>query len=421
MEARSQRRKISAVCIALVVLVPLLLCTLMAMSEARRQVAGQAHLVANLLQAQGESMARHEWNPDDRQDIVNLVNSVASLYACDIDASFSTGVSIHNDARSSEVLHILDLAVTRQSQDKSVTVRVMMPGEKTLTLWRASLPAFLPVAVLLMALMGYSFWYMDRQTPAHVLHRGMRRGEFYLKYQPIYDMARQCCAGAEVLMRWRPNGKAEVPPDVFIEQAEANDLIIPLTLHLFQLIERDLEKWPARPGFRLSVNIAAEHLSSPDFVGHIRAFRQRIDRHGIILTVEITERSLVADDRQACANIETVRADGVRVAIDDFGVGHCSLSYLQRFNIDSLKVDKGFVNAIESAGDEAPILDAIIDLARRLNLPALVEGVETQAQRDYLAGKGVVFVQGFLYSPPLPFDLLLAWLTGQEKMDKRDK
>ena len=159
-----------------------------------------------------------------------------------------------------------------------------------------------------------------------------------------------------------------------------------------KLIQRDMRDWATPPEFHIAVNFAPAHLSSPTLLADVQAFRAGI--RPSLMVLEITERSLIADNGQARRNIDALRAEGVFVAIDDFGTGHCSLSYLQKFPVDYLKIDKGFVHAIQPTGEDAPVLDVIITLSHRLGLAVVAEGVETPEQFPYLTQRGVAFIQG---------------------------
>lgn len=169
------------------------------------------------------------------------------------------------------------------------------------------------------------------------------------------------------------------------------------------------------PHFHIAVNIAAEHLSSAELLPDVQAFAAQVAASQPLVVLEITERSLITDNGQARRNIDALRAQGVRVAIDDFGTGHCSLSYLQKFPVDYLKIDQGFVQAIGSAGEEAPVLDAIITLAHRLGLSVVAEGVETGYQFDYLKARGVAFIQGYLFARPMPSAEFARWYAGHRQ------
>lgn len=127
----------------------------------------------------------------------------------------------------------------------------------------------------------------------------------------------------------------------------------------------------------------------------------------------MTERSLISEGEQVAHKLAVLRGEGIRVAIDDFGTGHCSLSYLQTFPLDYLKIDKGFVKAIESADGETPVLDTIIQLAHKLALQVVAEGVETPLQLEYLRNHGVVFIQGYYYARPMSSAALMQWKDQQ--------
>lgn len=131
------------------------------------------------------------------------------------------------------------------------------------------------------------------------------------------------------------------------------------------------------------------------------------------ITTELTERSLISDTVDVVSKLKQLRSEGIRIAIDDFGTGHCSLSYLQTFPLDYLKIDRGFVNAIESVDGETPVLDAIIMLSHKLKLKVVAEGVETPMQLAYLTARGVHFIQGYLYARPMDNRAFNAFMADQ--------
>lgn len=276
---------------------------------------------------------------------------------------------------------------------------------------------YLPVALLLGfgLAVGTHRLQVSRRSFKEQLRRAILADEFLVHYQPVYGQATGRCEGVEALMRWERPGIGPVRPDVFIAAAEAEGMIIPLTQHLLALIERDMRAWPTPPDFHIGVNIAAEHLSSVELLSDVQAFAVKVAARRPLVVLEITERSLITDNGQARRNIDALRAQGVRVAIDDFGTGHCSLSYLQKFPVDYLKVDQGFVQAIGPAGEEAPVLDAIITLSHRLGLAVVAEGVETPYQFDYLKARGVAFIQGYLFARPMPSAEFVRWYAGHEQ------
>nr|MBA2817404.1 putative cyclic-di-GMP phosphodiesterase AdrB [Candidatus Pantoea persica] len=220
-----------------------------------------------------------------------------------------------------------------------------------------------------------------------------------MHYQPVYNKLTQSCTGTEALLRWTlPSGDA-IRPDIFISAAEAEGMIVPLTRHLLDLIADDVQHWLVAPGFHIGVNVAAEHLQHPALVDDMLAFADKIKHTPLQITLELTERSLIKDGEDVARKLDRLRAEGMKVAIDNFGTGHCSLSCLQTFSLDYLKIDHGFINAIESLSGETPVLDAIITLSHKLQLEVLGEGVETALQYRYLHQRGVTFIQGYYARP----------------------
>ena len=214
-------------------------------------------------------------------------------------------------------------------------------------------------------------------------------------------------------MSWkRPNG-SWVRPDIFITAAYDEGMIIPLTRHLLQLVAKDCVNWQVPPGFNLGINVAAEHLQDKDFVADIRQFALDVAHLNATITLELTERSLIRDGAEVGRKLTTLRNEGIKVAIDDFGTGHCSLTYLQTFPLDYLKIDKGFVNAIESVDGETPVLDAIIMLADKLALKVVAEGVENAVQMEYLKRHSVMYIQGYYYAKPMDNTALMQWIAQQ--------
>jgi len=215
-------------------------------------------------------------------------------------------------------------------------------------LWRAAqnLPATAPLAVLAVALMG-----RRKAGPPplkEALLAGIRRGEFSAHYQPVCETDSGRCGGAEVLMRWTTADGRAVSPEVFIAAAEREGVIIPLTRHLFTLIEKDTAAWAVPAGFRLAVNIAGSHLLHPDFLTDADALMAGLKARGITGVIEITERSLVAETRRAAAVLTRLRAAGAVVMLDDFGTGYSALSYLQTLPVDGIKIDKRFIDDLSS-------------------------------------------------------------------------
>lgn len=255
-----------------------------------------------------------------------------------------------------------------------------------------------------------------RLNPGKEILTAIKQGQFYVVYQPVVDAAHLKMQGAEVLMRWKHPTMGEIPPDAFINFAEAQKLIVPLTLHLFDLIVRDAPQLqtvlPA--GAKLGVNIAPGHLHADSFKDDMRRFSASLPPDHFQVVLEITERDMI-NQLEAAPLFEWLQHEGFEIAIDDFGTGHSALIYLERFTMDYLKIDRGFVNAIGTETVTSPVLDAVLTLARRLNMATVAEGVETPEQAAWLREHGVNFLQGYWISRPMPLMQFLNWKPDSTK------
>ncbi|WP_342324372.1 cyclic di-GMP phosphodiesterase [Kosakonia sp. BYX6] len=278
------------------------------------------------------------------------------------------------------------------------------------------LPEDIQFAVLLGATFGMlvgllTTWMLyTHLRPGKEILTGIKREQFYVVYQPVVDAAELKVTGLEVLMRWKHPTAGEIPPDAFIHFAEAQQLIVPLTLHLFELIARDAPVLqtllPA--GTKMGVNIAPGHLHAPNFMDDIRQFSQSLPPHHFSLVFEITERDMLRY-KEVSEVFQCLHDEGYEVAIDDFGTGHSALIYLERFTFDYLKIDRGFVNAIGTETVTSPVLDAVLTLAKRLNMLTVAEGVETPEQARWLREHGVHYLQGYYFSRPMTLEQFVVW------------
>lgn len=249
-----------------------------------------------------------------------------------------------------------------------------------------------------------------RLNPGKEILTAIKRGQFYVVYQPVVDAKELKMRGVEVLMRWKHPTMGEIPPDAFINFAEAQKLIVPLTLHLFDLIIQDAPVLQTMlpPGAKLGINIAPGHLHADSFKEDMRTFNAALPPDHFQTVLEITERDMI-QQREANQLFEWLHNEGFEIAIDDFGTGHSALIYLERFTMDYLKIDRGFVNAIGTETVTSPVLDAVLTLARRLNMSTVAEGVETPEQAAWLREHGVNFLQGYWISRPMPLEQFRKW------------
>lgn len=245
---------------------------------------------------------------------------------------------------------------------------------------------------------------MRSTSPSHEMLRALEAGEFIPYFQPVVHGDSKQWSGAEVLMRWNHPKEGLVRPDLFIPFAEHSGLIVPMTRALMQqtaALLGPLSTTFATP-FHIGINITASHCQTLELVEDCRTFLGAFAPDSINLVLELTERELIEPTDTTRQLFEQLHAMGVMIAIDDFGTGHSSLGYLRKFNVDFLKIDQSFVAMIGIDALSRHILDTIIELSAKLDLGIVAEGVETQAQADYLTAHHVNFLQGYLFGKPMP-------------------
>jgi diguanylate cyclase (GGDEF)-like protein len=234
---------------------------------------------------------------------------------------------------------------------------------------------------------------------------GLERGEFLLHYQPQVDLTSGRITGAEALVRWSHPERGLLGPGEFVAFCEENGLILPLSERVLEMACAQAADWRAAGLAPLSVaiNLSAHQFRRPDLAEQVlkSMAMRRLPSHA--LEVEITETTAMTHGPEALAILQTLRASGVRVCLDDFGTGYSSLSYLKSLPIDVLKIDRSFVASLGSGdGVEEAIVQAILTMARSLRMEVVAEGVETEAQREWLKSRGCTKMQGYLFSRPLP-------------------
>jgi sensor c-di-GMP phosphodiesterase-like protein len=259
--------------------------------------------------------------------------------------------------------------------------------------------------------------YLARQQMAlpFAVKVALRRREFFMEYQPIVDLRSNRCIGVEALVRWRrPTGEI-VMPDVFIPIAEQNGLIVRLTRQVLEMVAVDAGEWLAdHPQFHMGINLAPADFHSPDFLGSLHELVQGMDATPANLILEITERGLL-DPVVARQSTGALRSAGFAVAIDDFGTGYSSLSYLESLELDYLKIDRSFIEAIGTGAPTSQVVQHIIGMAKDLKLRMIAEGVESHAQADFLRKRGVEFAQGWLFGRPMAFEEVVRLLEVAEE------
>ena len=233
------------------------------------------------------------------------------------------------------------------------------------------------------------------------LRTALEKGELDLFYQPVVRIEDNLVVGCEALMRWEHPERGPVSPGIFIPIAEETNLIGPLGEWALRRACADAAKWPE--AVRVAVNVSAVQFANAEFVDIVRSVLEESGLTPDRLELELTESVLLGDSETIADTFKALKASGVRLALDDFGTGFSSLSYLRSAPFDKIKVDRSFVNdAVQADQNSAKIIAAIVGLADALGMETTVEGVEAFDQLEVIRGKGAKFVQGFLYSRPMP-------------------
>ncbi|MGY6274997.1 EAL domain-containing protein [Methylomonas sp. MgM2] len=239
----------------------------------------------------------------------------------------------------------------------------------------------------------------------NTLRLAIEQEQFLLYYQPKADCALGRIVGAEALIRWRRPGFGMVAPDRFIAIAEETGLIVPLGKWILKTACLKANEWARKlPGFRLAINLSARQLLADDFIAVLDAIMTETGTDPKSIELEVTESLVMHDVETATKRLRYIRERGIRVAMDDFGTGYSSLSYLKILPIQTIKIDRSFVQAYtgDPASSEAAFLKTIVSLGQVLNMTVVAEGVETECQLALLQSYGCHVYQGYYLSPPLP-------------------
>ncbi len=246
-----------------------------------------------------------------------------------------------------------------------------------------------------------------------VLRAAAKRGEFYLEYQPVVELATKRWIGAEALVRWRRAGGEIVRPDTFIPIAEECGVITRITACVGEIVAADLPSLlQIDQEFFVAINLSAADLRSAETVELFRRMLNSSKAQPKNIAAEATERGFL-QGKETSEILDAIRKQGIVVAIDDFGTGYSSLSCLQSLGLDVLKIDKSFVETIATDGVTSQVVPHIIDMAHSLKLFITAEGVETETQADFLRSRGVQFAQGWLFGKPMPIETLCELLVAQ--------
>ena len=254
----------------------------------------------------------------------------------------------------------------------------------------------------------------SRLSMESALFHAVERGEMRLHYQPLVSARTGRMVGVEALLRWEHPELGMVSPGVFIPIAERIGVIADMGDWVLETACDQMAQWhrSGLDGLALSVNISGRQFAGDTLVDKVRDVLRATGLPPGCLELELTETLLMEDNEHSQATIARLKALGVTIALDDFGVGYSSLSYLKQFTLDTLKVDRAFTSEMLTSAESEAIVRATFDIARALNLRTVAEGVETRPQASFLAELGCDVLQGFYFAKPMPAESLLAFATA---------
>lgn len=257
---------------------------------------------------------------------------------------------------------------------------------------------------------------------ANDLLHAIDRDQLELYYQPQINSASGEIVGVEALLRWFRNEDELIPPNIFIPIAEKSELIVALGEWVLDQAVSQIVSWRKQglPSTRVAVNLSAKHFHRTDLVPYIKKLLQKVALEPHYLELELTESAILQNPVEVKRNISELKSLGIRVSLDDFGTGHSSLVWLSQLPVDQVKIDKSFVSDVTVNPINASIVSATIAMAKKLDKDSIAEGVETEAQMHFLRRQGCDFLQGFLFSKPLPVAQITSLLQEKGKWSFAD-
>jgi diguanylate cyclase (GGDEF)-like protein len=320
------------------------------------------------------------------QRVIDDLASPFCLAGKELFVSASVGIALGDHGESAdELLRNADAAMYRAKSQGKGCYRVFEPSMHSAALARLELEAD--------------------------LRRALDEQELVVHYQPIVAAATKEISGFEALVRWQHPTRGLVPPLDFIPLAEENGLIVDIGLFVLRTACAQTAQWrTVHPNLTIAVNVSARQLADSQLVDHVVRVLHETGLDPAALTLEITESAVIDDPDKAFERLTVLKARGVRLAVDDFGTGYSSLSSLHNLPVDTLKIDKSFIDGVAHGAEGAGVVNAIIGIAQTLRLGTVAEGVEDRDQVQQLEQLGCQQLQGFCFSKPLPADLVVALL-----------
>jgi EAL domain-containing protein (putative c-di-GMP-specific phosphodiesterase class I) len=258
----------------------------------------------------------------------------------------------------------------------------------------------------------------ERFALENSLHTALDRQQFLLYYQPQLDIQTRKIVGMEALIRWQHPDMGLIAPAAFIPLAEETNLIVPIGEWVLLTACAQNKAWQVAgfPPMRVTVNLSGNQFRQKNLAETIDKVLYNTGLDPQYLELELTESIIMQGEETTITMLNKLKAMGIRLSIDDFGTGYSSLSYLKRFPLDTIKVDRSFVRDITTDPDDAAITVAIIALGHSLNLKVIAEGVETEKQLAFLSKQKCDEMQGYLFSPPVPAEVITQMLQERKRL-----
>ncbi|WP_028227846.1 EAL domain-containing protein [Paraburkholderia ferrariae] len=294
--------------------------------------------------------------------------------------------------------------VVERSSRYPIAIVAYEPEDRIRPSWLRQMKTLILPALIASTLIAWLAvaWRRRQRTPRSALLEGIRRRQFVAWFQPVVELESGRCVGAEALVRWQLGDGSIIAPDSFIPMAEQIGLIQPITdLVIRSVFEGVGELLAARRDFHISINLTPDDLETSRMMETLQACLDKYHVHGSQIWFEAIERAFI-DARRFARVLDRYRAQGHRVLIDDFGTGYSNLAYLQELPVDGIKIDKAFIHALTTGAEVNVIVPHIIAMAQSLGLAMVAEGVETDAQAEWLRNHGVQFGQGWRYAKAMP-------------------
>jgi diguanylate cyclase (GGDEF)-like protein len=248
---------------------------------------------------------------------------------------------------------------------------------------------------------------LDRLALERELRSALEMDEFFLLYQPVFDLHSVRACGVEALLRWRHRTRGVLPPDEFIPSLEGTGLIVEVGHWVLTEACQQAAEWHRRGHeLTMSVNVSMRQLDHDAFVDHVREALSASGLDPGSLILEVTETTLMRDTDATVSRLKALKELGVLIAIDDFGTGYSSLAYLRQFPVDALKIDRSFVSAMGDSSESVALVQTLVQLGRTLGIETLAEGIEEQWQLQRLQEESCERGQGFLFSRPVDADVI---------------